>query len=312
MKLKASVGLVTFLLFAPAIFAQNQEAINRDNRERASREAAKAASDKQNAHNNRPFDSKAGSATGVLGRIGHYNSVSPDREAEIRAIKQRIKDNHIKSDNEAKAYGAAFAPYKKYYLSTLPLKEDEAQAMATRTVTSLAGPNRNEIALHEDAPFFLNVATSYTEFYKKAATAEFEELVGIALNFSILTAKSINALQGLIVRFPNKQQEIDMAIISAMQATYGSKIMTVTPCYGCQTFDEHRMVENMFFTMAKKYPDSLAAVVDAEYKSDPYKQNIGWARTKGKKGKNEVLRFQKEYMMLPMKTDREYWLKDLK
>lgn len=264
-------------------------------REASQVKSANEASIKQNADNNRPFENKYGSATGVLGRVGHYNGISPARQAEINAINERTKAEWNRQNDEAKRYQAAIIPYIEFFKESGLFDADEARAVTFSTL------NSGDFKLMEFGSFHLNAVASYKEFNATVATGGFNELATLALNFCVVPAKSVNALQSLAIRFPERKKDIDLAVISALQGQYGSNKFFCPKC----RFNDVKKLDSLFFAMAHKYPDLVGAAVDAEYTGDGYREHIEAARRLGKKGETSLLKIQEEYLTLPSKDIRK-------
>ena len=294
------ISLITRVIFIAVLFTASkfcyaQPEYYEAQRARQQANANNAARDKQNAINNRPFESKWGSATGVFGSVMNSSQPSSEYLARMQAVREKTAKDIRDRKTVVDAYRIAYAPYQQYFEQIPGVTPSCSWELAFQTIDPYNEfkPRPNNESIYY-LPFY------HEQYLAKAKTGSYEEVLGSLGKLRPLTGIAVQGLQELSKRFPEKQAQSDIAMIYLLVGKYGTK--DLPPCNRCNE-RERMMMENLFFELARKYPDIMGVALDAEYSNgNGYTSDINWMSTQGKKAYKEMLKLEEEYFGIPTKN----------
>lgn len=278
---RTALTFFAMLLFTASAVAQPE--YDRANRERAAADAANREHLRMTLENNRPVDSKWGSATGVFNRPAststtksgwseaeHQQYLNNERkeQARISAVRQ---EQYIANTLED---GGRSAAYRKYYEGLEFLEATEIYRLRDLT-------KKFDRDVSPYADYYLSFGDRYKAYLAIADTGNFPKVMDALEPFAILPHTALKGLRKLGARFPGKQAEIDLATIEVLKSYFGDvKVLggQYTHRYGDGVDwrdNDYFEWTDLFDAMVKKYPDSMAkelamgAFGNVPY-SDPY------------------------------------------
>ena len=267
--------------------ADAQPDYDRARRQREIDQANQRQSEKQNEYNNRPSDTKWGTATGVFVRsqkvVTEVDIAAREKQRQFLEKQKQEQDLRTAeilkkmADDKLKDGGASGA-FKAYYNQMGYFTSEETDRLQLLT-------KRIEGNINPRADYYLSFGDKYKAYLSIADTAKFDEIMDAIEPFVILPFTTMKALKKLEIKFPEKKFEIDMAYLEVLKNYFngvngvGNGYTSDFNNYGTYNIPEYFDWSDLFVELGKKYPEIVAkGMANDEYGAtgyfDPYTRTL--------------------------------------